>query len=265
MCATSGAPTQKWTVEAQRITTGIRYPASINTTHLTSAQAIGLLDAIAALGDPSPEEWVTLRAGAADARLGSLPELASSIAALWGEDAVGHSLVGILAFEVGALLCSTRASHDLGTHPDRLDDVVATRVLAERILVAPAFLTGDGGPAAAKALARRLAGAIRRHDFEAGEELDEAVDGTGSRGRRTDAPEEADGVVDRVVIEDLARRLEARGDTAATRVAGFLRSPELWPLTSEEVADRLGITAVAWRKSQSRAYGYLRTTAAGAD
>ena len=68
---------QKWTLKADCITTGIRYPASINTTYLTDHQVTELIGKITAIGDPTAEQWGEVRAWAAeDAAFDAVEELA---------------------------------------------------------------------------------------------------------------------------------------------------------------------------------------------
>ena len=59
-------------------------------------------------------------------------------------------------------------------------------------------------------------------------------------------------------LQTMAEYLESRGDISSLRVAKFFRSPQLWGMSSEEVADTLGVEAATWRQNQSRAFRILR-------
>ena len=241
---------QKWTVEADCITTGIRYPASINTTYLTDHQVTELIGKITAIGDPTAEQWVDVRAWAAECRIASTPELAASLDAAWGGNRTAQARIEILAFIVGDRL-NRGGLHDSGTHEDRTVDQVATMVLAEKVLVSSEARTATAAPeAVGQGLAARIVGSIRRKGFEPKPEVVDQDTAT--------SEDWINQVADQMQLQTMAEYLESRGDISSLRVANFFRSPQLWGMSSEEVADTLGVEAATWRQNQSRAFRILR-------
>ena len=241
---------KKWTIQADCITTGIRYPASINTTNLTDHQVTELISKIVSVGNPSSEQWVELRAWAANERIASTVELADSLDAAWDGNPTGHSQIEILALIVGDVL-NRDGLHDAGSHEDRTADMVATMVLGEKVLVSFGARTAEVAPeAVGNALAARIAGSIRRKGFEPKPEVVDQDTAT--------SEDWIDQLADQMELETMAEYLETRGDINSLRVAHFFRTPRLWGMSSEEVADTLGVEAASWRKSQSRAFRILR-------
>jgi len=241
---------QKWTIQADRITTGIRYPASINITYLSDHQVTELIGKITAIGNPTEQQWVDVRAWAAECRIASTSELAASLDAVWGGNPHAQARVEILAFMVGDRL-NRGSLHDSGAHEDRTLDQVATMVLSEKVLVSSDARMATAAPeAVGQGLAARVAGSIRRKGFEPKHEVVDQDFAT--------FEDCINQVADQMQIETLAEHLESRGDINSLRVAKFLRSPQWWAMSSEEVADSLGVEAATWRQNQSRAFAVLR-------
>ena len=240
---------KKWTVESDCLKTGIRYPGSINTTYLTDHQVTELISKVTAIGDPTSEQWVELRASAAESRISGIPVLAASLDALWGGNPNGHARVDILGLTVDDCL-NRGALHDLGTHHDRHDDEAAMIVLSEKVLVSSeAAAVGARPEAVGKCLVARIAGSIRRKRYEPKPNF---VDSD------PDSEDFIDHLDSEMRIEAMAEYLEVLGDTSSRRVAHFFRSPRLWCMTSAEVAAEMGIEAANWRKCLSRAFRILR-------
>jgi hypothetical protein len=239
----------RWTVRGFEIKTGLRYPRSIFIKHLDELGVEAIVRAAERLGDPTAEQWLGLRAGAAERRLRTCAELAEGLEQIWPEGRSSsvelgeRRLLDVLVYLVEDRLLKGQ-NFDYGQKQWDLQNRVATFVLSCEPLVSRDATEPDR---AARVLAARLTGQTHRRLM-----LPIGIPIPGKNDKETTRVE------DQMVIGQLAVTLAARDDASSRRMAQFLGRPELWSLTVKEQAEALEITYDNWRTDMSRVRSHLR-------